>query len=86
MTNFGYLILTCLCVQYSWGIEKTEIPPIMEPYNQTHCKIFYENAFDVLPKEEFQAQLGAVDENTGRIWVKTIQDNLVKFQSCDVKL
>ena len=81
MTSFGYILLTSLCVQYTWGIEITDIRPTMEPYNQTHCKIFYENAFDVLPKE-YTAKLIGLDENKGTRWYKTIEDNLVEFPPC----
>ena len=81
MTNFEYIILISLCVQNAWSIQRTEILPIMEPYNRTHCKIFYENSFDDLPKE-YIAKLLVINENTGGTTIETIEDNLVKFQSC----
>ena len=81
MSNFGFILITSLCVHYTLGIKKSDIRPTMEPYNQTHCKIFYENSFDELPKE-YQAKLIGIDEDRGSKWFKTIEDNLVKFPSC----
>ena len=81
MSNFGYIILTSLCVQHvlTVGINKTEILPTMEPYNRTHSKIFFEDSFYKLLKE-YTAELTAFGEGKRRS--EKIEKNLVKFQSC----
>ena len=81
MANFGFIILTSLCVQYIWGLQKTNILPTLEPYNQTHCKIFFASSFDELPKD-YTAYLVVIDEKRGNRFYEQIQDNLVAFTSC----
>jgi len=81
MTNFGYIILTSLCIQYAWGIQKTEILPTIEPYNRTHCKIFFETSFNGLP-QVYTAKLTIITEKTGNRESFKIENNLVKFKSC----
>ena len=81
MTNFGYIILISLSIQYSWGIQKTEILPTMEPYNRTHCKIKFETSFDDLP-QVYTAQLTNITKETGNRDSFKIENNLVKFTSC----
>lgn len=79
MTNFEYIILISLCVQYTRGIQMTNIKPTMKPFNRTHCKIFYETSFKDLPKE-YTANLvytGSLDPMSLKI-----EDNLVNYPSC----
>ena len=82
MTNFCYNILTLLCVQYTWGIEKTEILPKMEPYNRTHCKIIFETSFVELPNQ-YIAKLTEIkngDVTNGNRESDIIEDNFVRFK------
>ena len=84
MTTFSYMLLTSLCFQYVWGIEMTNVHPIMEPFNKTHCKIFYETSFKNLPKTYTATLMHKKEEDNGKFGQKPakIVDNFVKFPPC----
>ena len=84
MIHFYFMILTSLWVQYTWSIKITNILPTMEPFNKTHCKIFYETSFQDLPKVYVANLVHMKEDSSGvvRPLAFRIVDNFVKYPPC----
>ena len=63
---------------------KTSVPPTMEPYNETHLKVYFENSFEGLP-EQYVAVLSLIQPENPRPRVRAIiNKSFVKSSPCDM--
>ena len=83
---FCFIILSSVCLQITqcYPPTKTSFPPTMEPYNETHLKVYFENSFEGLP-EQYVAVLSLIQPENPRPRVRAIINNsFVKSGPCDM--